>query len=118
MARAFFSVSKDNQVRIFELLGPEKSAALISKISGLGSTTIVEQLSPAQAIQIVKEMSRDQQADLLRKIERRKTLKPYWRKFKPQKAQKIRKLISYAANTAGALMITEFLSYGGVSAGG
>jgi magnesium transporter len=112
LARAFFSVSKENQVHIFELLGPEKSAALISKISGFGSTIIVEQLSSAQSIQILEEMSRDQQAALLRKIGD-ENAEAILEEIKPQKAQKIRKLMSYAENTAGALMITEYLSHGG-----
>ena len=31
LARAFFRLAKGNQIRILELLGPEKSAAMISK---------------------------------------------------------------------------------------
>ena len=110
LARAFFRLSKGNQIRLLELLGPEKSAGLISKISGLGSTTIVEQLPTTQSIQIVKEMSRDQLADILRKIGE-ENAEAILKEIKPQKAKKIRKLMSYPLNTAGALMITDYLSY-------
>jgi magnesium transporter len=111
VARAFFRLSKEYQIRLLELLGPEKSAALISKISGLGSTTIVEQLPSSQSIQIVKEMSRDQQVNLLRKIDE-ENAEAILEEIKPRKANKIRKLMSYPENTAGALMITDFLAYG------
>jgi magnesium transporter len=110
LARAIFRLAKEDQTRILELLGPEKSAAMIAKISGLGATSIVEQLPAIQSIQIVKEMSRDQQADLLKKIEE-DNAEAILEEIKPQKAEEIRKLMSYTENTAGALMITEYLSY-------
>jgi magnesium transporter len=110
LARALFSLSKENQICLLELLGPEKSAALISRISGFGSTTIVEQLPSTQSIQIVKEMSRDQQADLLRKIGE-ENAEAILKEIKPRRAKKIRKLMSYPLNTAGALMITDYLFY-------
>jgi magnesium transporter len=112
LARAFFRLSKGDQISLLELLGPEKSASLISKISELGSSTIVEQIPSTQSIQIVKEMSRDQQVNLLRKIGE-EDAEAILDEIKPQKAKKIRKLMRYAENTAGALMITEYLSYSG-----
>jgi magnesium transporter len=103
-------LANEDQFRLIELIGPEKSAELISKISGLGSTTIIEQLPSTQFIQIVKEMSDDQQVNLLRKIGA-ENAEAILEEIKPQKAKKIRKLMSYAENTAGALMITEYLAY-------
>ncbi|MGD2186932.1 MAG: magnesium transporter [Desulfobacterales bacterium] len=103
-------MANEDQFRLIELIGPEKSAELISKISGLGSTTIIEQLPSTQFIQIVKEMSDDQQVNLLRKIGA-ENAEAILEEIKPQKAKKIRKLMSYAENTAGALMITEYLAY-------
>jgi magnesium transporter len=103
-------LAKEEQVRLFELIGPEKSAELISRISGLGSTTIVEHLPPDQAIQIIKEMSDDQQVNLLRKMEEEKA-EALLEEIKPQKAKKIRALMSFPENTAGAMMITDFLAY-------
>jgi magnesium transporter len=55
-------------------------------------------------------MSRDQQADLLRKIGE-ENVEAILKEIKPQKAKKIRKLMSYPLNTAGALMITDYLYY-------
>jgi magnesium transporter len=111
-ARAFFRLSKENQIRVLELLGPEGSADFIFKLSGLGSEAIVEDLPSTHFTLIVKEMSRDQQAGLLRKIGE-EDAEAILEEIKPQKAQKIRELMRYAENTAGALMITEYLSYSG-----
>ncbi len=110
IAREFFRLSKDEQVQLLELLGPEMSADMISKISGLGSRTIVEELPSAQSIPIVKEMPRDQQARLLRKIGE-ENAEAILEEIKPRTAKKIRKLMSYPDNTAGALMVTDYLAY-------
>ena len=103
-------MAKEDKIRLIELLGPEKSAALISKISGLGSTTLVEQLPSSQSIPIIEEMSDDQQANLLRKMEK-ENVEAILEEIEPQEARKIRKLMSYPENPAGALMITAYLAY-------
>ncbi len=112
IARMISSISKSDQIRLLEILGSEESAHLISKISGLGAGTLVMQLPTPQAVSIVKEMSRDQQAKLLRKIGEEHA-EAILDEIKPQKAKKIRTLMSYTENSAGALMITEYLSYSG-----
>jgi magnesium transporter len=112
IARMIFSLNKPDQVRLFEMLGPEEAAHLISRISDLGTVNLVTQLPALKAVSIVKEMSRDQQAHFLRSIDD-DDAKTILNEIKPLKAQKIRKLMSYAEDTAGALMVTEYLSYDG-----
>jgi len=110
MARMISSLNKADHIHLLELLGPEKSASIISKISGLGTGNLVTQLPTPQAVSIVKEMSRDQQTHFLRTIGDNDA-ENILEEIKPQKAEKIRKLMSYTENSAGALMITEYLSY-------
>ena len=111
-ARMISNLTRPDQIRLLEMLGPEESAQLISKLSGLGTRNLVAQLPTSQAASIVKEMSSDQQAHFLRKIGGNEAA-VILDEIKPQKAKQIRKLMSYAENTAGALMITEYLSYDG-----
>ena len=110
IARSISRLAKEQQTRLIELLGPKKAAAVISEILDFGSADIVNRMSSDQAAPIVKEMARDQQAGLLRKIGE-DDAETILQEIKPRKAQKIRKLMSYPDNTAGALMITEYLSY-------
>ena len=110
IARMISSLARPVQIRLLEMLGPEESAHLISKISGLGTANLVTQLPTTQAVSIVKEMSRDQQAHFLRTIGD-DDAEAILDEIKPQKAEKIRKLMSYPENTAGGLMITEYLSF-------
>jgi magnesium transporter len=112
IARMISSITKSDQIRLLEMLGAEESAHLISKISNLGAENLVTQLPMPQAVSIVKEMTRDQQAHFLRTIDD-DDVESILDEIKPQKAEKIRTLMSYPENTAGALMITEYLSYGG-----
>ncbi len=110
IARSISRLDKDQQTRLIELLGPKESAAIISGILDFGSTDIVNRLPSDQAAPIVKEMTRDQQVGLLRKIGE-DDAETILQEIKPHKAEKIRKLMSYPEDTAGALMITEYLSY-------
>ena len=112
IARMISSLNKSDQIHLLEMLGPEQSALLISKISDLGTTTLVTQLPTPQAVSIVKEMSQDQQAHFLRTIDGNDS-EAILDEIKPRKAEKIRELMSYPENTAGALIITEYLSYDG-----
>ena len=110
MARMISSLNKADHIHLLEILGPEKSASIISKITDLGTENLVTQLPTPQAVSIVKEMSRDQQAHFLRTIGD-DDAEAILDEIKPQKAEKVRKLMSYPENTAGGLMITEYLSY-------
>ncbi len=110
IARSISRLDKDQQARLIELLGPKKAAAIISVILDFGSTDIVDRLPSNRAAPIVKEMARDQQADMLKKIGE-DDAEAILQEIKPTKAQKIRQLMGYPEDTAGALMITEYLAY-------
>ena len=110
LARELNMLDQEDQIRLLDLLGPEKSAELISKMSGFGAAAIIERLPSTQSVQIIKEMSRDQQVRLFRKIGE-ENVEAILEEIKPHKVKKIRKLMSYAENTAGAMMITDYLAY-------
>ncbi|MGD9057980.1 MAG: magnesium transporter [Desulfobacterales bacterium] len=110
LARELNMLDHEDQILLLDSLGPEKSAELISKMAGLGAAAIVERLPSTQSVQIIKEMSRDQQVRLLRKIGE-ENAEAILEEIKPHKVKKIRKLMSYAENTAGAMMITHYLAY-------
>ena len=112
ITRMISTLTKPDQIRLLEMLSPEVSAHILSKISVLGTGNLVTQLPTPQAASIVKEMSRDQQAHFLRTIGG-DNAEAILDEIKPKKANRVRKLMSYPENTAGSLMITEYLSYGG-----
>jgi Mg/Co/Ni transporter MgtE len=78
----------------------------------LGASGVVERLIPSDAVPIVREMGSGQQARILRKL-RQDDAELILQDIKPNRAKEIRQLTSCPENTAGALMINEYLSYGG-----
>jgi magnesium transporter len=110
MARMISSLNKADHIHLLELLGPEKYASIISKISGLGAADMVAQLTSEQAAPIVNELPRQLQVNLLRRMKKSRASE-ILHAIKPQKVKKLERLMRYPENTAGGLMITEYLSY-------
>ena len=110
VARMVSSLNKADHIHLLELLGPEKSAGIISKISGLGAANMVAQLTSEQAAPIVNELPRQLQVNILRRMKKSR-VSEILHAIKPHKAEKIERLMRYPENTAGGLMITEYLSY-------
>ncbi len=108
LARCFARLDKDSQIRLLEIVGYAKSADLISKTSDVGVPNIVEKLPHAEAVSIVEEMPSDRQADVLLEL-KENNAESILQEMGAVRAQKIRQLMSYPENTAGSLMITEYL---------
>jgi len=109
-ARMISSLNKADHIHLLELLGPEESASIISKLSGLGAADMVAQLTSEQAAPIVNELPRQLQVNLLRRMRKNRASK-ILHAIKPHKVKKLERLMRYPENTAGGLMITEYLSY-------
>jgi magnesium transporter len=109
-ARMISSLNKADHIHLLELLGPEESANIISKISGLGAADMVAQLTSEQAAPIVNELPHQLQVNLLRRMKKSRASE-ILHAIKPQKVKKLERLMRYPENTAGGLMITEYLSY-------
>jgi CBS domain-containing protein len=112
LARYFLRLDKIDQTRLLELIGAENSAELISKIFDLEGVSIVEQIPPGHVVPIVKEMSGEEQVQLLRKLQENDA-EAVILNMQSKEAKQIRELIKYPDDTAGSLMIKEFLAYPG-----
>ena len=110
VARMISSLNKADQTHLLELLGPENSAGIISKISGLGAANMVAQLTSEQAAPIVNNLPRQLQVNMLRNMKKNRA-SAILHAIKPHKVKKLERLMRYPENTAGGLMIIEYLSY-------
>lgn len=110
LVRSVFHLSKDNQVRLLNLLSPDYSAYLIEEIPDAKATELIEELSADKAASIINEMWSDEQADLIGSLEE-KSAEAILASMDPDEAAEVRKLISYKEDTAGGLMITEYLAF-------
>ena len=112
MSRAISALDKSAKLSLFELLGPETSAEIITNIFDMGQTRIMEEMPTDKAFPILQEMAPDTQTHVIRKLSEKKA-ESILQEVKPARAEEIRQQALYPENTAGGLMITEFLSYPG-----
>ncbi len=110
LVRAIFHLSKDDQIQLLNLLSPDYSAYLIEEIPDAKATELIEELSADKAASIINEMWSDDQADLIGSLEE-KSAEAILASMNPEEAAEVRKLISYKEDTAGGIMITEYLAF-------
>jgi magnesium transporter len=107
---AISRLSLEQQKKMFVLLEPEDAAQLIAELPDSGVVDIIEDLNPAEATPIVEEMRSDFQADLLGQLDK-EDADAILDTMESEKANELRTLMAYPEDTAGGLMITEYLAY-------
>ena len=110
IARGLARLGEDDRQAVFTLLAPEDAADLLEELSDVQGANILEDLPREQAAAIVEEMVSDERADVLAEMNK-DDAEAILQKMAPEEARETRQLLSYDANTAGGVMITEFLSY-------
>ncbi len=110
LVRAIFHLNREDQLRLLNFLSPDFSASIIEEIPDTKATELIEQLSATKAASIINEMWSDDQADLLGSLKEARA-EAILAKMDPEEAAGVRKLISYKEDTAGGLMVTEYLAF-------
>jgi len=110
LARMISDLNKADLVQLLGMLGPDKSAGIIAKLSGLGAANMVAQLTSEQAAPILNKLPRQLQVNILRRMKKNRASQ-ILHAIKPHRVKKLERLMRYPENTAGGLMITEYLSY-------
>ncbi len=109
-ARAISRLDQESQNKLLSLLNPEDAANLIEELPEAQASGLIGDLSDEKAAAIVDELPSDQQADLLQGLAPQDA-EAILQEMDPDEAKDARHLLSYAPDTAGGLMVTEFLSY-------
>ena len=109
-ARAISRLQEENQTRLLTLLPPEDAAALLEEMSHTQAAELIDDLTPPQAAAIVNEMSSDEQVDLLGELDVDEA-KAIVQEMDVEEAADVRQLSQFPHDTAGGLMITEYLVY-------
>lgn len=109
-ARVISRLREEDQGRLLTLLSPEDAAAVLSELAHVQAADLIEGLPSAQAAAIVNEMPSDEQVDLLGELGAHKAA-AILREMEVEEADEVRQLSQFAPDTAGGLMITEYLVY-------
>jgi magnesium transporter len=109
-ARAISRLSSQEQNKLLTILEPGDAADVIEGVSDTQAVDLIEDLPVESAAAIVDEIPSDRQADLLAELDR-KDAEAILKEMSPEEAEDVRRLLTYDPDTAGGLMITEFLAY-------
>jgi len=109
-ARAISRISPEDQNRLFALLDPEEAAGVLREIPDAQAADVMEELPADTAAAILSAARSDDQADLVAELGDEEA-EAIIDRMAPARAAGLRKLLTYPPDTAGGIMITEFLAY-------
>ncbi len=112
--RAVFRLTPEEQSRLLTALPVEDAAELIDEVPETHAAGLLDSLEPGEAASIVGELPSDQAADVLGELDE-EDLEEILELMDPEDAADARRLISYAGDSAGGLMMTEYLAYRGAT---
>lgn len=109
-ARALSRLSEDDRSLLFNVLSAEDAANIFDELPEEQAADYIEELSEKKAAEIVEELESDEQADILGQLDV-EDAEGILQKMDPEEAREARQLLAYDPETAGGIMITEFLSF-------
>ncbi|MHC5007409.1 MAG: magnesium transporter [Planctomycetota bacterium] len=109
-SRALAQLPGEDQTRVLTTLEPEDAADLIEDIPDAQALDLIEHIEPPEAAAIVSEMASNEQADLISALGVADA-EAVLAEMDPEEASEAVRLAAYPPDTAGGLMVTEFLSY-------
>ena len=110
--RALFRLTPDEQEKLLTLLPPESAADLIDDVPDAQAAELLDYLEPGEAASIFNELDSDEAADVLAEMDR-EDVEEILSLMDADEAAEARQLIDFDPDTAGGLMMKEFLSYPG-----
>lgn len=110
VARMLSRLDTGTRHRLLTLLSPETAADLIEELVDAQGADIIEDLPVNHAAAIIDEMDSDRRADLLSELDE-ENAEAILTRMDPEEAEDARKLLEFEEDTAGGIMVTEFISY-------
>jgi len=109
IAEILTDLDSRERATMFRALDPETAADALAEVEDPRiQTQLLETVSQEDAADILEEMPPDEAADLLGELPH-ETSTALLRKMEVEEAQDVRELLTYAPDTAGGMMTTEFV---------
>ncbi len=110
IAEILTDLDSRDRATMFRSLDPETAADALAEVEDPRiQTQLLETVSPDYAADILEEMPPDEAADLLGELPQ-ETSTALLHKMEFEEAQDVRELLTYAPDTAGGMMTTEFVA--------
>lgn len=103
-------LGKKEQYKLLTIINPDEAADVIEELPDVQAAEIIENLDAGNAAAIINRMKSDDRADLMSELDS-KDAEAIFTEMHPEEAASIRKMIEYRPDTAGGLMLTEYISY-------
>ncbi|MBO6496951.1 MAG: magnesium transporter [Roseivirga sp.] len=107
---AYNRFSKDDQASLINLLSPEDAATLLERIPQNQAIEAIENAEVETAASILNELYSDDQVDILAELDSTDA-EAILDEMLPAEAENVRRLIQYDSESAGGLMVTEYLAF-------
>jgi len=108
--RAILRLDHADREKVLTTLSAVDAAGFIEEIPEEHAADIIEQLPVKDAASILSEMDSDDQADVIGDM-KSGDAEAILAEMSPEQAADVRRLIQYDPDSAGGLMMTEFLAY-------
>jgi magnesium transporter len=109
-ARAVLRLEPETQTRLLAILEPNDAATIVREVDEELGADMIEDLPPAAAAAIMDRLPSDEQADVLGEMDDA-AAEAVLDRMAPAEAADARQLLAYDPETAGGLMVTEYLAY-------
>jgi len=109
-ARTISRISPEDQIQLFTLLAPADAAELIEDISDVQAADLIEELPPEMAAAILEELDSDHVVDVLGEIDDERA-EAILGEMDQEDAEEARQFLEYPRDSAGGIMVSEFLAY-------
>jgi magnesium transporter len=109
-ARTLSRLSTNDQSQLLTLLPAEEAADLVIDVPDVQAADMIERLPPEDAAAIVEALPSDEQADLLGDLSK-DAAEDILEELPQEEAADARELLSYPEESAGGVMVKEFLGY-------
>ena len=103
-------LAKKDQHKLLLMINPEEAADVIEEMPEAQAADLIEDMDAEKAAAIITEMTSDERADLFEEIPEEEA-EAILSEMKPDEAARVRKMIEYDPETAGGLMLTEYIVY-------
>ncbi len=110
LPRALFKLDEATRSSALALLDPEDAADLIEELHESQGADLIEELTAQQAAAILDEIDSDQRVDILAEMDKGHS-EAIIKEMSPEAARDALALLAYGKETAGGLMVTEYLAY-------
>lgn len=107
---AYNRFDRQEQIALVDLLSAEDAALLIERIPQNQAVEAIENAEVETAASILNELYSDDQVDILAELDSEEA-EAILGEMLPGEAENVRRLIDYESDTAGGLMVTEYLAF-------